>query len=215
VLSYIEGLDAEEALITYQPNVQFNIGAEAGKDLRRMHQYAAPSDVTPWYERVIKKYRGYIEAYTTSGVTVKYADKIIRFIEDSTPYLKNRPNRFQHDDFHVANIIVNDGNYAGVIDFNRYDWGDPLHDFLKVGFFSSQVSVPFSVGQLTGYFQDELIPDQFWNLYSVYVAMSVFASVVWTMRVVPENIDGMMERINRVLEDHKYFESKKPSWFTG
>lgn len=214
VLSYIEGIDAEDALKNYSVDVQFNIGVEAGKDLRMMHQHEAPMDVAPWYERVIKKHRTYVDAYKKTGVSVKKADKIIKFIEESEPYLKNRPNRFQHDDFHVANIIVNDGNYAGVIDFNRYDWGDPLHDFLKVAFFSSQVSIPFSVGQLHGYFKGELIPDYFWKLYSVYVAMSVFATVVWTMRVVPENIDGMMDRINRVLEDHKYFECREPSWFT-
>lgn len=212
VLSYIEGFDAEEALKDYSLDIQFNIGVEAGIDLRRMHQYHAPTDVAPWYERVMKKHRTYVEAYKKIGVSVRKADKIIEFIETCEPCLRNRPNRFQHDDFHVGNIIVNDGNYAGVIDFNRYDWGDPLHDFLKVGFFSSQVSVPFSIGQLRGYFKSELIPDYFWRLYSVYVAMSVFASVVWTMRVVPENIDGMMERINRVLEDHRYFESMKPSW---
>ncbi|MCE7792052.1 aminoglycoside phosphotransferase family protein [Salipaludibacillus sp. CUR1] len=37
--------------------------------------------------------------------------------------MKQRPNLFQHDDFHLGNIIVNNKKFAGVIDFNRYDWG--------------------------------------------------------------------------------------------
>jgi len=201
VLSYIEGSDAEEGLIDYSRDVQYDIGVEAGRDLRKMHQYEASVEIGPWYERVIKKHRAYAEAYKTVGVTVKHADRILEFIEGREHYIRNRPNRFQHDDFHVANIIVNDGNYAGVIDFNRYDWGDPLHDFLKVGFFSSQISVPFSVGQLHGYFQSESISDHFWDLYSVYVAMTVFSSVIWSMRVAPDTIDNMMERINRVMEE--------------
>jgi hypothetical protein len=76
------------------------------------------------------------------------------------------------------------------------------------------VSVPFSVGQVHGYFQDEPIPDHFWGLYSLYTAMTIFASVVWTMRVVPHVIDGMLERIHRVLEDHDNFELAKPLWYS-
>ncbi|MCZ3365579.1 MULTISPECIES: aminoglycoside phosphotransferase family protein [Methanobacterium] len=39
---------------------------------------------------------------------------------------KERPNIFQHDDFHAGNIIINNNKeLTGIIDFNRYDWGDP------------------------------------------------------------------------------------------
>lgn len=214
ILSYLEGMDAEEALKDYSAAVQFNIGVEAGKDLLVMHQYEAPPGVAPWYQRITKKHKNYIDAYKKLDTPVIHAEKIMRFIDESEPYLRNRPNRFQHDDFHPANIIVSEGKYAGVIDFNRYDWGDPFHDFVKMAFFSSQISIPFSVGQLRGYFQEQKIPDDFWKIYSVYVAMSIFASVVWTMRGFPENMDHMMDRINRVLEDHKYFEREQPIWFS-
>ena len=63
---------------------------------------------------------------------IKNDDKIIKFIDENEMYLQNRPNRFQHDDFHLENIIVRDGKYVGVVDFNGYDWGDPLHDFVKL-----------------------------------------------------------------------------------
>lgn len=64
----------------------------------------------------------------------------------------NRPNRFQHDDFHPSNILVQSNSYAGTIDFNRYDWGDPFHDFFKIAYFSREISIPFSIGQIDGYF---------------------------------------------------------------
>ena len=41
---------------------------------------------------------------------IKNDDKIIKFIDENEIYLKNRPNRFQHDDFHLENIILRDGN---------------------------------------------------------------------------------------------------------
>ena len=47
-----------------------------------------------------------------------------------------------------GNLIVNGGRLSGIIDFNRYDWGDPVHDFVKTAYFSSAESVPFSAGQM-------------------------------------------------------------------
>lgn len=213
VLSYIEGADAAESLVDCSADEQYEIGLQAGRDLHTMHKFQAPKELGTWYERAIRKHRNYVAAYKDIGITLRHADRILEFIVQNEGYIRNRPNRFQHDDFHVGNIIVNNRTYAGTIDFNRFDWGDPVHDFLKVGFFSSEVSVPFCVGQLHGYFNDEAIPDWFWRLYSIYVAMTMFSSIVWTMRVVPHEIDGMLRRIYRVLDDHQNFESIRPGWY--
>lgn len=55
---------------------------------------------------------------------------------------------------------MKDKKYAGVIDFDNYDWGDPYHDFVKVALASKVDSVPFSIGQIDGYFNHE-IPEDF------------------------------------------------------
>ena len=96
----------------------------------------------------------------------KNDDKIIKFIEENEIYLKNRPNRFQHDDFHLENIIVRDGKYVGVVDFNGYDWGDPLHDFVKIALFARDISIPYSIGQIEGYFNRK-IPEEFEIIHGV------------------------------------------------
>ncbi|MED2605015.1 aminoglycoside phosphotransferase family protein, partial [Bacillus thuringiensis] len=190
----------------------YDIGIEAGKDLAKMHTYEAPNDILPWHERAMKKHSKYVEAYKTCGIKIKNDDKIIKFIDENEMYVKDRPNRFQHDDFHLENIIVRDGKYVGVVDFNGYDWGDPLHDFVKIALFARDISIPYSIGQIEGYF-NRRIPEEFWKLYAVYVGMTVFSSVVWTLRAAPHMLDDMLERLHIVLEDHKNFELSKPSWF--
>ncbi len=127
-------------------------------------------------------------------------------------YVKNCPNRFQHDDFHLENLIVRDGKYVGVVDFNGYDWGDPLHDFVKIALFARDISIPYSIGQIVGYYNGK-ISEEFWRLYAVYVGMTVFSSVVWCLRAAPHMLDDMLERLTIVLEDHKNFELSKPIWF--
>ncbi|MCR8630455.1 aminoglycoside phosphotransferase family protein [Paenibacillus radicis (ex Xue et al. 2023)] len=144
---------------------------------------------------------------------VKNDFKVMSFIEDNLQLMKNRPNLFQHDDFHVANLIIKDKELSGVIDFNRYDWGDPVHEFLKVGMFSAEVSLPFSMGQIMGYHGNQDPTELFWKLYSLYLAMCIISSVVWIIKVKPEETAIMMDKIDRVLEDHNYFELIKPKWF--
>jgi aminoglycoside phosphotransferase (APT) family kinase protein len=212
--SYIEGIDAQEELPNYSDAEQFQIGSNAGKELRKMHQYSAPKHISPWYSRKVEKHQKYIDAYITCDVRIKNDKEIMQFIEENIYLMKQRPNLFQHDDFHVGNIIVNDKKFAGIIDFNRYDWGDPIHEFLKVGMFSREVSVPFSIGQIKGYFNDSEPDEYFWRLYSLYLAMCVFSTVVWTIRTIPDNIEEMLDKVYTFLEDHEYFRKLKPVWYS-
>ncbi|MCQ6268651.1 aminoglycoside phosphotransferase family protein [Fictibacillus sp. WQ 8-8] len=214
VLSYIEGEDAGEVLPQFTEKEQYEIGLRAGKDLWNLHQYPAPEAIEPWYERVTEKFYRYLDAYKTCGVKIKNDEKIMAFIEENKPYLKSRPNQFQHDDFHPSNLIVKNKQYAGAIDFNRFDWGDPYHDFCKVGLFSKEVSVPFSIGQINGYFENK-IPEDFWMIYSLYMAMNVMSAIVWTIRVTPDQVDEMADRLHKVLEDHQDFEVLEPKWYTA
>jgi aminoglycoside phosphotransferase (APT) family kinase protein len=212
IYSYIDGVDAKEIIHTLTEEEQYKIGMEAGIQLSRMHLYEAPSTVNTWYVRAMEKHYKYLNAYKSCGIRIKNDEKIIDFIEKNKHHIKYRSNHFQHDDYHLENIIVKDKQYAGVIDFNNFDWGDPLHDFVKVALFQRELSVPFSIGQIEGYF-DKNVPEDFWTLYSIYSGMVIFSSVVWSLRFAPEQIDEMITRLYVVLEDHKNFEIKKPTWY--
>ncbi|MGP4072874.1 aminoglycoside phosphotransferase family protein [Piscibacillus sp. B03] len=181
--------------------------------MKNIHQLKAPSHISPWYNRKVEKHRKYMDAYLDCGVKIKNDHKIIQFIEEHLHLMKQRPNLFQHDDFHLSNLIVKEKQLAGVIDFERYDWGDPIHEFLKIGIFIRQISTPFSIGQIKGYFDHQDPDEHFWRLYSLYLAMCVFSSVVWTSRATPNDMDNMLAKINTFLEDHDYFDRVKPKWY--
>ncbi|MBD7984373.1 phosphotransferase [Sporosarcina sp. Sa2YVA2] len=212
IYSYIDGVDVKDVLNNLTQIEQYKIGTEAGRQLYNMHLLEASPTLKSWYERAMAKHYRYLEAYKSCGIKIKNDDKVLDFIEKNQHLLQGRPNRFQHDDFHLGNIIVNNKKYAGVIDFNSFDWGDPLHDFVKVALFQRELSVPFSIGQIKGYF-DEKVPEDFWMLYSIYTAMVVFSSVVWSQRYAPDQLNEMIDRIHNLLEDHKDFELLKPLWF--
>lgn len=214
ILSYIAGEDAKDAVLQLTEEEQYQIGKEAGKELAIMHTISAHPSVPDWDLRCTQKHDRYVEAYKASGYQIPHAERILSFIERHLPCLKDAPNRFLHDDFHVGNLIVHERKYAGVIDFNRFDWGDPVHDFTKLAFFSRESSIPFSIGQLAGYHERSGGPSEaFWTRYCVYTAMAMFSSVVWTLRVVPEQIEDMLERIERIAQDHDDFECLIPKWY--
>ncbi|MBM6619431.1 aminoglycoside phosphotransferase family protein [Bacillus suaedaesalsae] len=212
VLGFIEGEDGEEALRKHSEDIQYKMGFEAGRQLKMMHSIPAPVDLQNWYEQKWKKHMSYYESYKTCGFVFEHAEDIQRFIEKNVDLLKNRPSTFQHDDFHPGNLIFHKGRYNGVIDFNRYDWGDPYHDFYKVGLFTTHVSVPFAVGQLHGYF-DNSVPDEFWKIYTVYMGMSIFSSILWSLKQEPSLLNSMIGNLHQILKDHNQFTSHIPSWY--
>jgi aminoglycoside phosphotransferase (APT) family kinase protein len=213
LLTYIEGSDSSEELPKLTETEQYQIGFETGKELLKMHHLKSPADTSPWYERKIEKHRSLMDEYALLKVPFKQDSKIITFIENHIELMKYRPNLFQHDDIHVGNVIVKDRQFSGIIDFNRYDWGDPVHDFLKMGMFSKGVSIPFSIGQVKGYHHSQEPDELFWKLYALYLAMSLFSSIVWVWKVVPEEKESLLGKIALILEDQDNFDSFKPTWY--
>ena len=215
VTIYIDGQDAEESLCALDEKVQYQIGVEAGKQLLLMHQLEAPQDMTTWYDRKTSKHARYMSAYSDSEVRLKNEKKILTFIDDNIELMRNRPNVFQHDDFHVGNIIINNQQLAGIIDFELMDWGDPLHEFIKVGSISKDASIPFCIGQIHGYLGTKHPTDFFWRLYSLYLAMTAVSTVVWVQKFHPHKINEAMEGVYGMLEDHCYFEHLVPRWYSN
>ncbi|SDC26559.1 Predicted kinase, aminoglycoside phosphotransferase (APT) family [Paenibacillus sp. UNCCL117] len=214
LVSFIEGNEASEELPLLTKEEQFNIGFQSGLELKKIHQVICPDIMKSWDERMVAKHNRYRMEYTKCGVAIKNEEKLLSFIDDRLYLMKDRPNLFQHDDYHIGNLIVKDGNLSGIIDFNRYDWGDPIHEFVKIGVFSSEVSVPFSVGQIQGYHNYSEPGDEFWQLYSLYLAMTLVSSIVWVLKVKPDELDSMLMKIQRVMDDHDNFELTVPKWYS-
>jgi len=188
----------------------YRLGQETGRLLQRIHQYEVPR-ATEWAVRCREKHKRYVELYQAERPLTD--DQIIlSFIERNLHLIKGRPNRLQHDDVHLGNLITDGEHLVGLIDFSNQDVGDPWHDFVKMGLFQVDDSIPFAVGQVDGYFGGD-IPELFWRVYSVYLAMACISSIVWTSRHAPEETEQMRRRIERVLTDHRRFECAVPIWY--
>lgn len=55
--------------------------------------------------------------------------------------LKNRPQVFQHGDYHIGNMMIDTRNELRIIDFDRYDFGDPWEEFNRIVWCAQKTSL--------------------------------------------------------------------------
>lgn len=213
ILTYLPGEDAEIAMKGLTEKEQYNAGFDAGRELKKLHELEAPTDYEPWNILKKKKSDRYIDELKKIDIDEELKRLFENYIRKNEYLMKERPNRFQHDDFHPSNLVIHNNAFAGIIDFQRMDWGDPIHDLQKLGFFSKRVSIPFTKGVVDGYHEDGGVTREFWELYSLYSAMHVVSAIVWGMKMGPEQYEVLYNYSIEVLSDHDNFNRIIPKWF--
>jgi aminoglycoside phosphotransferase (APT) family kinase protein len=212
VLEYLQGESADEALPRLPAVRQFGIGLEAGRQLRRLHEMEHPDPAFEWFDRRAAKYRRKVSECQDFGLTFPGQRDIELYVESHLDILQESPVRFQHDDYHPENLIVDERRLVGMIDFNRFDWGDPVEDFYKVPWFTVAVSPSFAGGQFAGYFEGG-VPEGFWERYNLLIAMNLSGSLSYAYRT--GMMDWWPQRMTEIIETHDFVASGPPSWFEG
>lgn len=214
VISYIPGIDGEVALKNLTKEEQYEAGYIGGKELNKLHQLPAPSGYPSWYSIKKRKSNHYLNGLKSiNRLDPKIKDMLESYILHHENLMIDRPNQFQHDDFHPTNIIIHNKTFAGIIDFQRMDWGDPIHDLHKLGFFSKRISIDFTKGVIDGYHENQPLTESFWRLYTLYSAMHIVSALVWGLKISEEQYELLLDYSHEVIEDHNHFQSIVPKWY--
>lgn len=213
LLEYIPGTDGVEALPLLSLEQQYEAGYHAGEELYKLHQCPAPHNIPDWYTMKKAKNDRYFQQLQQVNVDPKIKQLLTQYIHQHEDIMKDRPSTFQHDDFHPSNLIIDQGVFAGIIDFGRMDWGDPIHDLQKLSFFSVRVSVECSKGIIDGYHHGEAIPDSFWSLFSLYEAIHLVSALVWGEKQGTEQSELLFNYSIDVLDYYHFFQNSIPSWY--
>ncbi|GIN71898.1 aminoglycoside phosphotransferase [Bacillus sp. J14TS2] len=211
LLSYIDGMSGDVALPTLGTDLQYKIGVQSGKELKKIHLITYDHSIN-WYNKRLEKYRNKVETCKKLGLTFYKQRFVESYIDENISILKDSPICFQHDDFHPQNIIIKDKKLNGIIDFDSFDWGDPLEDFFKIPKYTVQVSACFAKGQVMGYFDDK-ISDLFWRKYNLFVALNLHASQIGGYRM--GNLEYVQERTRYIIETHDFIHNQPPEWFNN
>lgn len=208
--SWIDGVDAEENIHNYSDEQQYEFGFQSGKILQKIHTVPAPKHQENWETRFNKKMNRNIQMYSDCPIKFDGVKYIIEYLNNNRDLLKNRPQCFQHGDYHIGNMMIENDKIV-VIDFDRYDFGDPWEEFNRI-VWAAQASPKFAAGMIDGYF-DKDVPEQFWRLLKLYIGSNTLSSVPWAMDYSQEQIDIMLNQAKDVLNWYDNYKLTVPSWY--
>lgn len=211
LLSWIEGADLETVLARLPEQEQYELGRSAGTILRAIHSIPVAEEDVPEKSKKEKKLRQLL-TYENSQVRIAEDEIAISYVKEKIDKIWSKPPVYQHGDFHPGNLILTPEHTIGVIDFNRWEVGDPYEEFYKLESFATEISIPYSIGQIDAYFEDE-IPDDFWEILAVYVAHASLYSIKWAEKFGQSEIDGMVKRCRAAFLHYDNFKRTIPTWY--
>ncbi len=209
--TWIDGLDAEATMPTLTEKEQYRYGWKAGQIARRIHQIPAPEGIEDWESRFSRKADRKIQNYLQCPLRYEGGDAFIEYIENNRHLLKDRPQSYQHGDYHVGNMMIDTQGRLQIIDFNRDDYGDPWEEFNRI-VWCVQASPLFATGVVDGYFDGE-VPMLFWQLLAFYIASNTLSSLPWAIPFGEDEVQVMRRQAAQVLEWYDGMKNPVPTWY--
>lgn len=192
---------------------QYRLGRLAGGILKKIHSIPLDERDIPNETKQAKKLLQ-LSKYEESNVRVDGDEAAVKYVKENIDYIWNENPVYMHGDYHPGNLIYMPDGTIGVIDFNRWEIGDPYEEFYKLESFGIENSIPYCIGQIDAYFNDD-IPQQFWTTLAVYVAHASLYSIKWAEQFGQKEIDGMIKRCRMAFEDYNDFKTVVPKWYSG
>ena len=212
ILSYLEGEGAEEAILKFSDMEAYRLGVEAGIILNKLHTLSIPLQSESWWDRYEVKMLRKIDAINNCCYKLPMQEEIIEFYKDNCYLMKNRPLLFTHGDYHLGNMVINNG-HIGIVDFDKANAADPYDEF-KPFCWNVLRSEYFETGLINGYFNNN-IPTDFFKILKFYTAESLISHLPWAVSFGEEEI-----KVSRMIENNqmKWYDNFKleiPTWYKG
>ena len=213
IQSWIDGMDAEETIMAMDADTQYRYGWDAGQILAKIHTIPAPTDAPSWETRFNAKIDRKIAMY--ENCELKYesgGDAFLDYLACNRHLLKDRPQSYQHGDYHIGNMMIDKDGVLTIIDFDRDDFGDPWEEFNRI-VWCAQAAPAFASGMVDGYFGGN-VPMEFWKLLALYICSNTLSSLPWAIPFGEKEIQVMRNQAAQVLEWYDGMKNVVPTWYT-
>lgn len=212
IQSWIEGEDAEAFISVLPAEKQYAYGLDAGRILEKIHTIPAPSDAPDWENRFNAKIDRRIAMYENSPLKYENSAPFLNYIEKNRHLLANRPQSYQHGDYHIGNMMVDRQGNLTIIDFERDDFGDPWEEFNRI-VWCAQAAPYFASGMVDGYFGGQ-VPMDFWKLLALYICSNTLSSLPWAFSFGEAEIATIRNQAADVLRWYDNLKDPVPAWYT-
>ena len=175
--------------------------------------FPAPSDILPWSTRYNAKIDRKLCMYEACPLKYEVDRPIIDFISTHRYLLSDRPQTYQHGDYHIGNMMIDRDGRLVIIDFDREDYGDPWEEFNRI-VWCAQAAPSFASGMVAGYF-DKAVPYEFWQLLALYISTNTLSSLPWAIPYGEEEVLTMRRQAKEVLSWYRNMTTCIPSWYSN
>lgn len=209
--SWVDGSDAEAVIPTLSLQKQYAYGVDAGRMLRLIHSIPAPQETIPWASRFGAKIDRKIASYQACPLQYAGGEAFLRYLAENRQLLEDRPQSYQHGDYHIGNMMISNDGILTVIDFDKDDYGDPWEEFNRI-VWSAQAAPSFASGMVDGYF-DGLVPVDFWKLLALYISSNTLGSLPWAIAYGDGEVKVMRAQAAQVLAWYDDMKNVVPTWY--
>ncbi|MGQ7686416.1 aminoglycoside phosphotransferase family protein [Streptococcus suis] len=207
---WVEGQDMNEVASSLSDSVLYDLGCQSGQFLRTLHALPIDQSQRDWNSFYQAKIDNKLAAYQAASHSYPNGQAMIDFVQANCHLLEGRPISYHHGDFHTGNFLLGADGKLKILDFDRYDIGDPWEEFNRL-IFTADLSPAFARGQVDAYF-DGAIPEEFWRLMALYVTVNSLGALSWAERVDPLQIPLMQEQAAIISEWYADFTRWIPTW---
>ncbi len=209
--TWIDGSDAEALIDSLTNEQQYSYGFDAGRILAKIHTIPAPSDAADWECRFNAKIDRKIAMYHECALKYENDAPFLNYIAENRHLLANRPQTYQHGDYHIGNMMIDRNGALHIIDFDRDDYGDPWEEFNRI-VWCAQKAPYFASGMVDGYF-DHHVPIEFWKLLALYICSNTLGSLPWAIPFGDGEIKIMRNQAKQILTWYDNMKNVVPSWY--
>ena len=209
IYTWVEGVDADRKILNAHTPEQVKFGEKAGRLLKTIHSVTAPADILPWDEFYNPRLDTILKRFAETRITFRGSEETVEFLKNNRHLLKDRPQTALHGDFRSGNLIFDAEGEYGVIDFDRWCWGDPYMDFKCI---RRSCSTAFARGQINGYFEGS-IPRDFFPLMGFYTAAEIIISICEAYPISRNAIDEAVRYAERTAREYDNFGGLVPAWY--
>ena len=212
LLRWIDGQDAEELIPTLSEADQYRYGLDAGRILKKIHSIPAPAGTHDWEEYFNRKIDRKLEMYHSSPLRYESGEHFVAYLSANRHLLKDRPQCYQHGDYHIGNMMIDRDGVLTIIDFDKDDYGDPWEEFNRI-VWCAQASPRFASGLVDGYF-DGAVPETFWRLLALYISSNALGSLPWAIPFGEKEVAVMRRQAGEILHWYDNMTRIVPRWYT-
>ncbi|HFI0158657.1 TPA: aminoglycoside phosphotransferase family protein [Streptococcus suis] len=208
---WIEGQDMNDLATSLSEQTLYELGYQSGQFLRTLHALPIDQSLQDWNSFYQAKIDNKLAVYQAASHSYPNGQAMIDFVQANRHLLAGRPIAYHHGDFHTGNFLLGRDGKLKILDFNRYDIGDPWEEFNRL-IFTADLSPAFARGQVDAYF-DGAIPEEFWRLLALYLTVNSLGALSWAEQVDPLQIPLMKEQADAVWTWYQGYSRLQPLWY--